>query len=683
MAATAFFEQQRQAKRLSQHLLLAYVLAMLTMVVLTTLLLVKLVPWGYATADQAWLWQRSAGFWGWTAFGVATLVLGGTLYKLAKLSRGGQVVAEEMGARRIWAKQADREERRLLNVVEEMAIAAGLPLPKVYLLEEGDINAFAAGLHPKDAVIAVTRGALDQLSRDELQAVVAHEFSHILNGDMRLNMHLSAFLHGLMLIGLCGRWLLWLPKRDDIDDGARRRVLVLGWYGGVLGVTLALLGAVGTVLAGWLQAGVSRQREFLADASAVQFTRQQAGLIAALTKIAQAPQCPPWRRWATPEYAHFYFASTNEQDWFSYLSATHPPIRDRVARLDERAAQDMHEFEPKHFRTVQASDPGWRGFGPSFTKPLPRYTRATPYWLQPIHADTQLSSLTEKAEPALTLDSQRVLADINTLNPTHLLHAAWLRQHLPAAVYAASQEPEAAESLMCALLLSEDAFVRQQQCQSIQAAHYALGLRVTQLWPVVATLPRYEVMPVVDLSLPALAALPRLRWKKTRRLLHQLMIADNHVSVHEWCVWSVLNAHLQPSNTAPAVKSGGSTQTAMAVILAWTIRLSSLGDGAAVYQNACDSWCENGAGWPNWTAMQTTDMAELQAACRLLQGVDAQTKAWLLQAVLTILHAEGGHLDVTKREWMRALSAWWQYPMPPLLPQRPTNITTQEGTATI
>ena len=239
---------------------------------------------------------------------VGTLVIvgGGSLNKMVQLRGGGQTVAEELGGRLLTAGTADPVERRLLNVVEEMAIASGTPTPPVYLMDREDgINAFAAGFSPTDAVIGVTKGTATQLDRDELQGVIAHEFSHILNGDMRLNIRLMGLLHGILIIGMLGYFLLRLSFYTG--GGRRSRSGKEAIPIMAIGAGLAVIGFAGTFFGNLIKAAVSRQREFLADASAVQFTRQPDGLAGALKKIGGFSAGSSIENPNAPEASHMFF----------------------------------------------------------------------------------------------------------------------------------------------------------------------------------------------------------------------------------------------------------------------------------------------------------------------------------------------------------------------------------------
>ncbi|MEW6074668.1 MAG: M48 family metallopeptidase, partial [Planctomycetota bacterium] len=256
-----------------------------------------------------------------TAVGVLSVVGLGSAYKTAQLRAGGPAVAALVGARPVLPGTADAAERRLLNVVEEMAIASGVPVPPVFVMDrEEGINAFAAGHSTADAAITVTRGTLEQLSRDELQGVVAHEFSHILNGDMRLNLRLMGTIHGILVIGMIG-WLILRHVR-----GGKKNPLPL------IGLALFFVGYAGTFLGNLIKAAVSRQREFLADAAAVQFTRNPGGLAGALGKIAETAEGSRLHAAHAPEVSHMLFGA-GTRSALGGLLATHPPLAERIRRL--------------------------------------------------------------------------------------------------------------------------------------------------------------------------------------------------------------------------------------------------------------------------------------------------------------------------------------------------------------
>lgn len=361
-----FFEAQTQARRHTWRLLWLYVAALL--------LTVAALTW-----VCGWLFPRGGShtaYYVYTALLWTVLMVGASIYRTRRLmAEGGAGVAKALGGTRLHNRNVAGLERRLVNVVEEMALAAMLPVPKIYLLPDSSINAFAAGTAADDAVIGMTRGALQQLDRAELQAVVAHEFSHIANGDMRLNMRLTGWLFGLQLVGLCGRHIFFGSTDSNDDDSQEKEsgemlrqkaeeatagcLLLLPFM--LAGCALMLVGGIGSLLAGWIQAAICRQREYLADASAVQFTRQSEGMVGALRKIAVSP-LHRLRSWHAPEYAHFMFGSVREPDIFDKLAATHPDTLSRIRRLNPFRAREWAD-EIKRAETLHLFDSGnWLAF---------------------------------------------------------------------------------------------------------------------------------------------------------------------------------------------------------------------------------------------------------------------------------------------------------------------------------
>ncbi len=332
--SSSFFENQDAARRNTSRLVVLFALAVVAIDAMLYALAVVLTGGqvdrvtGQAELILDW-WQPEL------LLQISLLTLAvvalGSLYKISQLRAGGHVVAEALGGTPIPTDTRDREERKILNVVEEMAIAAGLPAPPVYVMEqEPGINAFAAGFSPSDAVIGVTRGCVRQLSRDEFQGVIAHEFSHILNGDMRLNIRLMGVLHGILLIGIIGYFLLRSSMYASIGrrnrDNSGMAMLAIGFG-------LMAIGSVGTFFGTLIKASVSRQREFLADASAVQFTRNPLGIAGALKKIGGYQSGSLMQSPNAPESSHLFF-SQGLRGGMQSLFATHPPLDERIARLD-------------------------------------------------------------------------------------------------------------------------------------------------------------------------------------------------------------------------------------------------------------------------------------------------------------------------------------------------------------
>ena len=273
-----FFERQDASRRATRYLVLFFGLAFLAVALATGI--VVMVALGLSAGDPGTLAAEPRILLTTVAVVLGLMIIA-SLSRVAVLSQGGGHVARMLGGTRVQTDDQDPLHRRLLNVVEEMAIASGLPVPEVYVLEqEQGINAFAAGLSPADAAVAVTRGSLEHLDRAELQGVIAHEFSHILNGDMRLNLRLMGFSFGILVLALLGRSMFRASAR-----GVRIRTSRRGkGTGSIVMIALALVvvGYIGVLLSRLIKAAVSRQREVLADASAVQFTREPLALAGAL-----------------------------------------------------------------------------------------------------------------------------------------------------------------------------------------------------------------------------------------------------------------------------------------------------------------------------------------------------------------------------------------------------------------
>ena len=336
-----FFEHQERARR-NTGLLVFYFLIAVTLIVVAVYLVILFLIVGVNSRVEGGEPLPIAGYWDpdvflYSAGATLVVILLGTFYKTLMLSSGGAAVAGMFGGLPIPTDTTEPRLRRLLNVVEEMSLASGVPVPQTFILEEKGINAFAAGFKPEDAVIAVSRGAVEQLNRAELQGVIAHEFSHILNGDMRTNIRLMGLIHGILLIALIGYFLF----RGTIHSGGGRHRSGGDREGGgmgalviiLIGLALMAIGYIGVFFGKLIKSAVSRQREFLADASAVQFTRQPEGIAGALKKIGGFVSGSRIRDPHAEEASHFFFANALGTAFFQLLS-THPPLPERIRRLD-------------------------------------------------------------------------------------------------------------------------------------------------------------------------------------------------------------------------------------------------------------------------------------------------------------------------------------------------------------
>ena len=330
-----FWDRQDAARRATRWLVVLLLLAVVVIVGLTDLV----VAWALGLTRMPPEARERLLIW--TTLTTLAVVAGGALWRMWQLRMGGIAVAMELGGREVVRGQTDAAGNRLLDVVEEMAIASGLPVPSVFILDEDGINACAAGHTPADAVVCVTRGALQHLTRDELQGVMAHEFAHILNGDMRLNLRTIGLVHGLLAIHHAGRLLLDTQPRSSSRDRNRGQLVMLG-------LILAVIGWVGWLASYLIRAAVCRQREALADACGVQFTRNPAGLAGALSKILGLARGSLLVSPAAGEVSHLFFAQSAWGFW-DRLVATHPPLEERIRLLDpewQGAVPDVRSWNP-------------------------------------------------------------------------------------------------------------------------------------------------------------------------------------------------------------------------------------------------------------------------------------------------------------------------------------------------
>lgn len=497
-----FFRHQAEARRKSIQLVLYYLLAVGFLVASVYLLAAFLVR--YFGASYVAHYSYRAGWWdpvlfAWVAFAVVATVLVGSVYKTLQLRRGGAVVARSLGAIQVGHATGDPLERRLLNVVEEMAIASGCRVPEVYVLPaEQGINAFAAGLGGNDSVIAVTRGALESLSRDELQGVVGHEFSHILHGDNRLNLKLIGILHGILLVGLVGKILL----AGGRTQGAALRFSARSRGGGlaVLGLALWLIGSLGLLFGRLIKAAVSRQREFLADASSVQYTRNPAGIAGALKKIGGIGRGATLVAPRAEEASHLFFADILTSHMSSLL-ATHPPLAERIRRIEPR-------FDS---RRLAAERPA---VGPR----LPEDAWAS-------------------MRGAAGLAYRQVPDLVGTLDPVHLAQAERLLASLPARLRRAAETAFSACALIYGLLLDTEPEVRAAQVDHLKrTADSRVLVELQGFMPDLKRLVPEQRLPLVDLALAALRALTPVQYQEFRRNVGVLIEADQRLSLFEYAL---------------------------------------------------------------------------------------------------------------------------------------------------
>jgi Zn-dependent protease with chaperone function len=511
--ATDFFQQQDSARRQTVLLVVYFVLAIVILIALVYALM--LVLGVFSGVEPVSWWQPELLLL--VAAGVGVVVGGASAFKVAQLASGGQAVALMMGGAEVPGTTTDLREKRLLHVVEEMALAAGVPVPPVYILDEPGINAFAAGYAPGDAVVAVSQGCLQYLTRDELQGVVAHEFSHILNGDMRLNIRLVGVIFGIMVLSIIGRILMFSSGRgsSNRNDGRGGQLM--------LGLGIFALGLVGAFFGRLIQAAVSRQREYLADASAVQFTRNPDGIAGALKKIGGLQEGSRIENPRAAEVGHMFFANAFSGG-LAGLLATHPPLDERIRRLDPQFDGRYPEVRPVAVTREDLEGP-------------------RPGRVPPIGGPT-LPGLPQVPLPVLGF-ADKTAARVGLIDPEEIDHAQALYADIPNALLVAAQEPFGARALVYALLLDPRTDLRDIQLAQLNVGSGPADVAETvRLAAPVQALPAALRLPLLDLAMPALRQMSPRQHQAFRAQVEALINADQRVNLFEYTLRCVLHRHL-------------------------------------------------------------------------------------------------------------------------------------------
>ncbi|HZZ98142.1 MAG TPA: M48 family metalloprotease, partial [Jatrophihabitantaceae bacterium] len=495
-AAVNFFARQQSARGTSAKLVALFTLAVIAIIGAVDLVV-------FIVASRSTVGGRIA--WIVVATVVTVLIIvGGTVSKMVTLRAGGAAVALSVGAVPVDPTTSDPQLRRFINVVEEMSIASGVPMPRLFVLErEEGINAFAAGYTAADAAITVTGGALHRLNRDELQGVIGHEFSHVLNGDMRINVRLIGLLAGILLLGLIGLRVLAFGGGRSRDSKGSPILFIA--------IAFLVLGFVGQFFAQLIQAAVSRQREWLADASSVQFTRQTTGLVGSLKKIAGLPTGSALQDTASERQVNHMLFGEGKRS-FSALWATHPPLLERIQALEPGFRRD----EIKQLRDEYRADP--------------------PNGMAEDAALGLVSGPTVVA-PSVSVSPEAVAARVGTFSPDDLARGAAISAQVPAALRQLASQPSTAANLVLALLLDRDDAVRARQ--AVMA-----GPDATALYPQVADLTELLRLPLIGIAMSAVVARPPQQADRIVATIDDLAKADGTYSLFEYCASRLVSTYL-------------------------------------------------------------------------------------------------------------------------------------------
>ena len=533
-----------------------------------------------------------------------------SLYRLSQLSSGGGAsVAESLGGHLLQAETSDPVERKILNIVEEMAIASGMPVPRVYLMDEDGINAFAAGWSPNDAVIGVTRGCVEALSRDELQGVIAHEFSHILNGDMKINIRLMGILYGIFFLSILGEILIRSISYSGNSSNEKKNDGKGAIF--MIGLVLFILGWMGWFFGRLIQAAVSRQREFLADASAVQFTRNPEGISGALRKIAGWDQGSLIRNPNAPEASHLFFG--NGISGFSALFATHPPLEERIQRIE----------------------------GIYFQPP----------------ENTSEATSTEPTE-----DIAFSAAQLSNLAGTMRMPAKNAAPPVPILIPIENQckDPAGALAVLYSMLLPPDNLSRTKaRVQLISKLDPAIAQALFEVEPLVLQTNKLQLFTLLSKALPSLKMLGEEQSIDALKTCKALISADGKIDFFEFCIWRLAKTGLEKFRQVKG--PGAALGIAASTVFGFFAKLSDA--PATAYQKAIQAAGIHGL-LPN-IETKTDDFKMLDKVFDFLAQANSEIKHKVLDGcIAAILH--DGKITQDEGVLLRAFCLSMEIPLPPL-----------------
>ncbi len=628
-----FFEAQDRARRNTSWLVLLFILAVAGLILLTNLLLLGILAYSQTS-------QPTSSLYSWQVFsavsiGVCLLIFGGSLYKTMSLSGGGATIAEMLGGQLIPRASTEPRQRQLLNIVEEMAIAAGMPVPKVYILTDSSINAFAAGNSPANAVIGVTHGTLTRLNRDELQGVIAHEFSHIANGDMRLNIRLIGVLHGILLIGMIGyfitRSLRYSRRSSNSKSGGGIAAIALMGFG------LMVIGYTGTFFGQLIKSSVSRQREYLADSSAVQFTRNKDGIANALKKIGGSSGSYIESSNA-PEYSHAYFANGISSFWLSLFS-THPPLEKRIRQLD----------------------PAWDG----------RFTAAQTSQVTPPETSTSETSSAAKVMLGATIltSAEQAIARVGTLNEENIEYVHQLIIAMPPLLRSAAQDAFSARALIYSILVvlqKDRPSALATLSQNVDPVMYA---QTEKLLGEISTLQEQFKLPLLELSIGALRELSPNQFVQFKTTVDKIITSDRAINLNEWIIQRFLIQQLdqhfgfrKPARSKYSRLDQVKTEVATLLSLIANVEHSGSHDAKQSFEVGAT---QTGLSGLEFVTVKSFKLNTLNYALDKLAQLKPLVKPQLLKACMAVaLYNES--LTTREFELVRTISTCLDCPMPPV-----------------
>ncbi|GAA3932085.1 M48 family metallopeptidase [Litoribacillus peritrichatus] len=544
-----FFEHQAKATRTSKFLVLNYCIAL--MILTVGFNFAGLITWTFLTQPEyqgsfkqlIQLWLESRYSWQVT---LATVIFVGSvsLATWFTMRQGGGKIAKMMGGRIIPANTHNKDEKRLLNVVEEMALASGLPVPELYVMDnEHGLNAFAAGYSPNEAAICVTRGLILSLNRDEIQGVIAHEFSHILNGDMRMNVKLMSILSGLIAVGQLGRWLIESGFHSGHDSKGGNILFIL------IGILIWALGSLGVLCSRIIKAAISRQREFLADASAVQFTRQTYGIASALYKISTHRYGSNLISRHAEDLSHMCIGQTMNIRFANAL-ASHPPIEDRITRIEPhfitKASISSAQQRKEQFEAQQTQNTAALPSVSASTDTVSNITAPgspTPEIQQPSGAITS-EEMIEFVSPQQEASINHAIDSIGITDDHSVTAAKEVLSSLNPSILAALHQPDYAQYIVLLLLAHANSQPKQAKKLITEGFFPAHKVILNHYDLMLAEAIEQPIFPVLQLGISSLKSLSGTEKKQLLSYAKKLIASDKDIAPNELFIYLVLFRHL-------------------------------------------------------------------------------------------------------------------------------------------
>jgi len=677
-----FFDRQRQAKKKTSTLVFLFCIGVLLISLLNFFLLslfvIPIASGGFSAEGNGNVSEIASNSLKdpilaiWVVLGTFLIISLAGLFRKFQLKEGGASIASMMGGRLVNSNSRDPDEKKLLNVVEEMAIASSVPKPDIYVMDgEKGINAFAAGHALDDAVIGVTDGCIRQLNRDELQAVIAHEFSHILNQDMKLNLRLVSVVFGLLVLSQIGRLMMEVAfsssrysRRSSRDNNGGGGGLVIAI--GCAGACIMATGVVGVLMGNLIKSAVSRQREYLADSSAVQFTRNPEGLSGALKKIGALSYGSRLLSPNSNEVSHMFFGNGMKESWFS-ISSTHPPLLERIKLLEPGFNGDFSEVKFEKSKSLSI-DQGGGAKGSQAPIPLPGMDGALGQSLPPV-----VMGLTDVQDVKVKAPSSVMLSDsIGNPSQEHFDFAAELIKSLPKLVMEATRDTHDACALVFALLLDKkNELLKQKQIEEVEDLFGGGMSKATlKLSRELVNIDSRARLPIVDLAIGSLRNMSQEQYEYFNHIVERLVEADGQVDLFEYSLSKLVVSHLEP-HFIKRRKKTVQVYSLKRLGHDCSVLISALAYAAGSEGRAIDAAYKAGADHLasltelNFLSASECGLNDLDLSLATLVGVAPNLKRELIRAASMTVSIDG-YLQVQEAELLRAICDVLGCPVPPL-----------------